>query len=58
VIARSSRAIQRKELDPPVKPEDDGIEFDFYALRSWRSVVNKEHTFMEQNVVYFLVKYH
>jgi hypothetical protein len=27
------RAIQRKVVDPPVKPEDDVIEFDFYALR-------------------------
>jgi hypothetical protein len=40
VIARLDRAIQQKELDPPVKPEDDGIEFDFYALRSWRRVLN------------------
>jgi hypothetical protein len=29
VIARLDRAIQRKEMDPPVKPWDDGIEFDF-----------------------------
>ena len=25
-------------MDPPVKPEDDGMEFDFYALRPWRIV--------------------
>jgi hypothetical protein len=40
VIARLDRAIQRKEMDPPVKPEDDGIEFDSNALRSWRRVLN------------------
>jgi hypothetical protein len=38
VIARLDRAIKRKELDPPVKPEDDGIEFDIYALCSWNRV--------------------
>ena len=27
-------AIQRKEMDPRVKPEDDGMESDFCALRS------------------------
>jgi len=41
VIARLDRAIQGKELDFPVEPEDDNIEFDFYALRSWRRVFNK-----------------
>jgi hypothetical protein len=25
---------REKELDSPVKPENDSIEFDFYALRS------------------------
>jgi hypothetical protein len=29
-IARLDRAIQRKELDSPVKPENDSIEFGFY----------------------------
>jgi hypothetical protein len=23
-------------MDPPVEPEDDDIEFDVYALRSWK----------------------
>ena len=31
---------RKKELDSPVKPENDSIEFDFYAQRSWRRVLN------------------
>jgi hypothetical protein len=29
VIARLDRAIQRKDLDSPVKLENDSIDFDF-----------------------------
>ena len=47
VIARLDRAIQRKNMDSPVKPENDSIEFDFYALRSWRRVLNKNDLYFQ-----------